>query len=418
MKKYLYLQLKRTSKLFPFVLAVTLVFFIVLAVVFGLMMKTNSAKDENTVFKIGLAGDTDDDYMQLGVSAVTSLDQSRFTMEMFPIKEAEAEKALARGEIAAYVVFPENFMENALSGDVEPVRYVTTTGNRDVMTLFKNEITTLITEMVVASEKGTYGLADAINKKGQHSIVNENMTNLTFEYVELMLHRSDMAEVEELGISNGLTITKYYACSFLLLFIMLIGLPFATLYIKDNRALQRLLISKGYTNFTQQACEYLAHLVALVALCAIIFAGIGVSGIFSGKIAGIYLMPPEKVALFALNVLPTLIMVAAFNLMIFELSSNMVGGVLLHFFSILGLCYISGCFYPISAFPKSVQQLSRFLPVGIARQQLSSFFTQKEVFLNILLVLCYAVLFFAVALFARRFKTVNDKGGRFGAKTA
>lgn len=414
MKKYLLLQYKKILKLFPFVLVVTLILFTGLAVVFGMIVNTNSQKEENQIFNIALTGDTDNDYLHLGLSALSSMDQTRFSMKLVEMNESKAEKALAKGEISAYVVFPEDFMDKALSGDVEPIKYVTTSGNRDVVTLFKNEITKLITDMVVACQKGTYGLADALMEADEGQIVNRHMSNLSLRYVDLILHRSEMVTVDELGISGGLSTVEYYICGIFIVFIMLMGLPFATMYIKDDYALSRLLISKGYSNFVQQTCEYIAHLTSLVALATIVFSGVGLMANFAN--IGLKL-PFETLGLFALNTLPTLIMISAFNIMIFELSSNMVGGVLLHFFSTLGLCYISGCFYPIYAFPKAVQQISSILPVGVARQQLASFFTEEGMFTRSILVLLYAALFFGIALLLRRFKTVNGKGGIFVAKT-
>ncbi len=411
MKKYLFLQFKRSAKLFPFVLSVTLVLFIGLAAVLGMIVSSNAEKEENKVFNIALTGDTDNDYLQLGITALSALDETRFSIAFLEMDEAVAEKALVKGEISAYVVLPDNFIVKALSGEVEPIKYVTTSGDRGIITLFKNEITKLVTDMVVASEKGTYGLADAIteNDDGYYD-VNRQMTSLSIKYVDLILHRDDMLSVEELGISDGLTTTQYYICGIFIFFVMLIGLPFATIYVKDNSSLSRFLVSKGYSVLVQQLCEYIAHLVSLASLLSVICVFLGATGEFFGEKIGMS-FSFNMLASFAIYAFPTVVMIAAFNFMIFEASSNIVGGVLLHFFSVIGLCYISGCFYPIYSFPSIIQKISSVLPVGLAREQLASFFLGKDTAFGVVPVLIYAVVFLAVALLLRSFKTVKGKGG-------
>ena len=104
-------------------------------------------------------------------------------------------------------------------------------------------------------------------------------------------------------------------------------------------------------------------------------------------------------------------MVSAFNLMIFELSGNLVNGMLLHFFSALSLCYVSGCFFPIYSFPTIVQPLSVFLPTGVARGYLEGCIKENVVLFEFLGLAAFAAAFLAIALFVRRFKTVMKSQG-------
>ncbi len=406
MKRFLYLQFKKVLKLFPFLLAVTLVLATVLGIVIGGIMA--KSEQEKQTFNVAITGDRDNYYFKVGLSALQNLDETRFSVNIIDMDEKKAEKALQKGEISAYAVLPDNFIENALSGDVHPIKYVTTDGARDVSTLFKNEITTLITDMVIASQKGTYGLADAMYQNNIEGSVNGQMTNLTLRYVDLILNRTDMIEIQEIGAGNGLSIIQYYICGIFILFVMLIGIPFAPLYINKDNSLSRLLISKGYSSFVQLLCQYIAHLTALILLLAMAFLSLGLfgnrMGLSDGILGGNGL--PETV----LATLPVVIMFTSFNIMIFELSSSLVSGMLLHFFSTIVLCYISGCFYPIYAFPKAVQVISKYLPTGVAFDRLSLLFTGTSTFKSTVIVLAYAVLFFAIALIAKKIKTINYKG--------
>ncbi len=405
MKKYFYLQLKKVLKLFPFLLTVTVILLTVLGIVLGGVISTG--QEEQKVFNIAISGDRDNNYFKIGMSALQTLDETRFSVKVIDLDEPEAEKALKNGEISAYAVLPDNFIENALSGDVRPIKYVTTAGAQDVATLFKNEVTTVITDMVVASQKGTYGLAEAMKQNGETETVNSQMTRLTIEYVNLILKRSQMIEVKELGVSNGLKLTEYYICGIFILFIMLMGLPFAPLYINRDNALSKLLVSKGYSTFSQLLSEYIANLIAFFMLLGIVFFGIGAFGSGIGLEA---VLNGYGIWDFAVYAIPAVIMVAALGIALFELSSGLVSGTLLYFFVTIAFCYISGCFYPMYAFPKAIQGFASVLPIGVAFDNISSFFTGENAKANTVFVLGYALLFFMTALLLRTFKTKNYKG--------
>ena len=88
----------------------------------------NSSEDQQ-LFKIAISGDTDSEYIGLGLTAVQTIDDTRITIEFLELKEEEAKAALKSGNISAYVVLPENFIDNAIAGNVDKIRFVTTAGD-------------------------------------------------------------------------------------------------------------------------------------------------------------------------------------------------------------------------------------------------------------------------------------------------
>ena len=417
MKRYVLLQIKRMMRMLPFVLAVTAVLLVAVGVIFAGILVADSEKGENKMFSIGVSGDTENDYLKLGMAAMQALDETRFSVSFVEMEESVARQALEAQEISAYIVVPHDFVEKALRGNVEPITFVTTTGADDIVTLFKNEITRLVTDMVIASQKGVYGLRTALAAVDAYNLAGPHMNTMSLGYFDLVLKRSDLLEVQELGISDGLSLVEYYVCGIFLLFLSLMGLPFACLYIRKDASLARFLLSKGYGNGVQLICEYLAHLLAMIAIAALmlVVVGIGVGTV------GRELVPDltvETVLAFGLHGLPVIGMMAAFNMLLFEIASNEVSGVLLHFFTTMGLCYVSGCFYPSYAFPRLMQQIADALPIGVAREQLSAFFTGEDMLLRTVLVLGYGAVFLAAALGLRRLKTVGRRGGEYHAGVA
>lgn len=410
MKKFLYLQLKRIFKFLPFVLAVVLCLLIGLSAFLTGITSHFTESESKKPITIGLTGDTDDDYLQLGMTALKTLDDTRFTIKLEDMTEEQARARLASGSIAAYVVFPENFIENALSGSLEKVRYVTTSGAGNATTLIKNELCKVITDIMIYSEKGTYAIADALSDNGMSSTAWDTAFELSTRYIRAILDRSDIYEVEELGFSSGLNIIEYFVCGITVLLLFLMGLPWAIIHIKKDYALNRLLLSRGHSCISQLMCEFASHFTAMLIMVITIFSMLFIGG---NTISGLSaIISNSGLFMFLLRLLPVVIMLSAFNIMCFELSDNLIGGMLIHFFICLSMCYVAGCMYPIYTFPESLQKLSVFIPAGVAVNWMSDNFTDSFSLMPFIGILLYSILFMFVALVIRKKETANkQKGG-------
>lgn len=410
MKMYFYLQFKRAFKLLPFVMVTALILFSGLTVIFNAFMKLQNESESNTRFKIGIAGDAAGTYLDLGMAALQNFDSSRFAIEMVTMTEAEAANAIEKGDISAYVVIPEGFIEAALYGEIRTIKYVTTPGSVGLISIFKDEITAVISDIVEESQKGVYGIADALDSNGCEDEAYRYMNKLNIEYIDFVLDRSGLYKVEELGIADGLSLPTYIFCGITVLFLFLTGLPYATLFVKKDISLNKVLSARGNPASKQVISEYLSFFVTMsllfTSVLAILAAVTGASGAL--KDSGI----PQSVdmLMYALQILPVVALVTSCSFMIFELSGNLVSGMLLQFFTCLSLCYISGCLYPIYAFPISVQRLAVFLPTGMARSYLAGCLTGKSVVTDLLGMTVYLAVFLTVTVLVRRYKIVAKRG--------
>jgi len=411
MNRYFLLELKRQIKVLPLVLAVTLILFIGISTVLTAIVDKFNSDEEQQMFKVAITGDTEGDYISLGLTAMETIDDMRFTMEFLELEEKEAESLLKKGEISAYAVLPENFVDNAIAGKVDKIRFVTTSGDRGVTTMLKNELTTVITDLVIYSQKGAYGLNAALkDNETENKIRWDLVDRLSIEYVELVFHRGDMLEAESIGISDGLGFSQYYLCGMTILLLMLVGISFTSVGIKKDMSLESLLVSRGFSVKRQVLFEYLAHFAVLLTaaifmlLCARFMPNI-ISLVGDSEEVAEMLLP------FVLRVVFAVILLASMNVFLFELSGNLVSGILLHFFTVLTLGYITGCFYPIYSFPVSIQKISAFLPTGILRTLLAGVFTEEAILGSTLFgILAYTVIFIWGAVMARQYKLHRNRG--------
>lgn len=395
MRKYFYLQLKLSAKLLPFVLGVALALMLGLGLILSGLLANFRSSEESKAFSVALCGDTDNTYLQWGLAALQMADESQFSVSVVEMPREQAHAALEKGEISAYVILPEGLMEKALAGeDFEPITYVTSAGAEGISSFLKREVTALVTKLVVYSQKGSYGLAELLIDNHLPQNVDDHMTALALEYADLIIHRDEVYAPQVLGVSDGLSTGDYYICAAVIILLMLMGLPYAAIYIKRDQALSRMLRSRGFSCARQLLCEYGAHSLSMLVLGGFLLALAALAGVLPG--GG-----------FALRLIPVLLMVAALNMLIFSLSGNMVSGLLLHFFGTIGLCYVSGCIYPVTAFPMAVQRLAAFLPTGIARHHLSTAFTAQAAWGSLGGLLLYTVVFLGIALPVRLRKTAG-----------
>lgn len=410
MKTYFYLQLKRIFRIFPYVLLVAVLLFGSQMALFGGILKLSSSSADQKLFQIAIVGDTEHSFLQFGLSALESFDSSRFAIKIIEMDEEDAKEAIETGDISAYVVIPKGFIKNAIHGDVGTLKYVTTPGSIGLVSIFKDEITKVVSDVVVNSQKGVYGLADAMDANGQEQFSNEKLNDLSIEYVDFILSRSHLYKMEILGIADHLPLPLYFFCGITILFLLLIGLPCAPLFIKKDLSLNRVLASKGISSWKQILCEYFSYFASLAVILLFIFSVIAIIASNIRAISELNLFDFSTMPMLALKILPMLAMIAAFSFFMYEVSSDLVSGILLQFFISLSLAYVSGCLYPIFAFPETIQKLSALLPTGIARTYLANCMIGNNLFSVLIGTLLYLVLFIGLAIFVRTRKILKAKG--------
>lgn len=389
MLKYFQLQCKRLGRYLPGVLFAALVLMGAIVLAFQLFLGQNANQEENQKFKIAICGRTDEPFLQMGLSTMSSFDSSRFAMEVVQMGEAEASRALSNGDIVAYAVIPEGFMEAAFDGQIMPIQFCSTTGATGIASIVKEELSAVISDLLMNSQKGVYGMWDAIIANGLRDKAGGQMDQLSLIYVDQILVRERIYTLEELGIADALGLEGYLLCGLGVLLLLLICLPFAPQMIPTDPALGRMLCSKSRSAWKQAMCDFLAYGAALFCVVLILFVAVK-------------LFLPETIrAAMLWKILPVLLFAAAFSFMLYSVSRDIIGGVMLQFFAGVVLCFVSGCLYPVYFFPTKVQQLAQWLPTGIARTQLASCITGRAPAWTLPVLLSYCIVFVAIGVVAR-----------------
>ena len=402
MRAYLLTQLKRMLRAFPAVFGTTVLLLTGAALLVGAIFKSNAEDDTKKKVEIGLVGDLSGSYLGIGIEVLKNLDSSRFFIDFLEMDEEEAKERLAKGELSAYAVVPDGFVDSVMVGDNLQIAYVTGTGVSNLITGVMNEVAETISLLLTESQSAIYGMQDMLVDYGKTDKFWTYTDDLYLRFIAFIVDRTDAYEVEELGISRELSYAGYYACGIFVLFLLMWGITCSGLLVRKNEALQKLLAAKGQNGLSQVICEYTAYLsMMLLNITAVMVIIMVCMDKFGVSIPEWNKSDATVVLGFALRMLPVFVMIAALQFVLYELTADMVSALLVQFLCAVGLGYLSGCFYPASFFPKGVQILAEWLPSGAALKYADGLLLDEVYGGSLGLVCVYAVLFVALAVWVR-----------------
>lgn len=406
MVKYFLVTLKRLLKTFPYIFSTVLILLLCMFIAFGSAM--NITEDEGQVrFRLALVCDDQDPYFMAGLDIVQAYDSTRFAIDTVKMDEADAHKALARGELDAYVVIPEGYIQAAMDGKLGTMKYVSTTGATDLVTLFKDEITAVVSQIIIACEKGMYAVERIAVDYDFESKASEYTGEISLKYVDYILDRSDMYYVDELGIRDSLGFDGYLFSGITVLVFSLMLIPAGICFINQDLSVQALLKSRNVHSGMQVLAEYLA-LVIVVFIPTLLVSLIVF--LFSDAIPAQLL---RLLQVFLPNRLPLLLLVimnlVAFGYLVFQYANELVGGLLLYFFIALAFCFVSGCVYPDYFFPDVLRCVSRYTPQGISRSLLADYVVGNINVFKLVTLLGYTSFLVLASVFTRSVQICSQK---------
>lgn len=407
--KYICAQLKRVLKVFPTIIVTTLFLLLSIALLMWVVLDKNNSSEKKQIVQIGLTGDLEGSYLGIGIQTIQNLDSSRFAISFVDMTEEEAKEQLMQGKISAYVIVPDGFVESVTLGENLPLTYVTSTRATGVGSMVMNELVDTISKIVVESQNAIYGTQSFMLENGMKDIYWDATDELYLRIVNFVLGRTQVYELETLGVANNPSLPGYYVCGILLLFLLLWGIVCSPLFVKRSEALSKLLKARGQGAWSQVLGEYVAYVALMLGTLLFVFILLAASMLITG------IEPAEwegegigRLSLFLLQMVPVTLLISAMQFLIYEVVHGMVGSVFAQFLIALSLGYLSGCFYPISFFPQSVQAISGWLPSGAAVQYAGKSMLSVSAGRECLIMAGYWICFLALAAAVRRHKIKNS----------
>lgn len=405
---YLLIQYKRIVKLLPGIVAMILVVAILLSAAGMALVYSDTYNSEKQRYKVGVVGPTDDEMISLGIQMVTTMDDSKFMLELLEYEDEDSAKSAMRAaDISAYIVITEEFANaiDAMTNDAK-LTYYATSGQKGITNVMMDEVALIATNIIVYSETGICTLRQVMKEEGfdkdyRHVKIND----LFMTYIASLVSREDVVEITELGLSDGLSTPAYYFAGILLFFMLLLSFCAISFFLGTKDAQYKFMAAKGLGAAKQVMGEYLPFLTINV-ICILIIMGL-ISGVLGTGMVALDEIDSDAVAEIAAltaKLLPVSIMFAALGFLIFEVLIGVINKILVAFMIYIGMGYISGFFYPKTFFPEFVQRIGEAIPSGVAFSYMAAVLQGQHTVKYLLIMVGYTILFLGLATIARKQK--------------
>lgn len=379
--KLLWVQFKRTIKLYPLVLIFIIVLALVASVLLSAVIATHDSSAERQKLKIGMVGDMADSYLGIGVFAIQNFDSSKEYIELVNMDEKVALQKLSSGEIIGYALIPENLVDDLAHGRDAKLRYVTNNNPQALGTMLVEEVAIMVSNIVATSNNGAIGFyelaEDSLLKSSErHEIVKE----MSLDYFDYVLNREALYKVNILGYSNNLSFAVYYVSAFLIIVIMLWGTVFVTLRTKSDMCFERMLKLRNIGVAKQIAAEFIPHflIMALTELFLFTLAGTLLGNNPNFSFASCELGGFTNGFTLGLRLLPVILIISILQFLLFEFTSNVISSISLQVLSIVVLSFVSGFIFPMYSMPSAIQSIASYLPTTVAFGYTAGVFTAQS----------------------------------------
>ncbi len=411
--RYLKIQFKRTAKLYLIVLCLTLVLLTILGSVGYVMLQKQQNDESLQKVKIGIVGDDQDKMLKMGVELIKTMDTSSFSIEFFNFDtEDDAVNAMSDSTIDTYVYIPKDFGISLWRGKDVKLTYVMAKKSASTSTLLTRDIIDVVSNYIVKTQVGVNAMCNYAEKEGfSNKEIDDIDIDMSIKYIDLIVKRESMVEMNETGLGNSLSMIGYYICGFTVFFLLCFGITCSPLRVKNNNSLDKLLYSRGCSTIDQAVAEFIPFFAVSFITLLIPFVAVGIAsnyielGIYELE----YLHFGDYIGIM-FKLIPVILIITAFQFLLYELVSGIINSVLLQFTVAIILGYISGCFYPISFMPEVLQRVSAVLPVGLAIDYFGSVLSYTLSFKKFAICMLYTVLLLALGIVIRKIKIQKLEG--------
>lgn len=400
---YLGMQIKRMLRLLPMLLAATAVTLGVLMLCGAILLRSENSAEGKQRFRIGMVGNLSDEYLGFGILLVQAVDDSRFVIELIPMEEEEAVSSFRRGELSSYVLVPDGLMDSIVYGrNDKMLTYLCSEGQKGIEGILGGELADIVSVLVTRSQSAVFGVQEIVSTHGGEMDLWEATERMNLRLFNIILNRTGLYSLEELGVSDGLSLVGYYLGAFLVLILLLLGIHASPLLIRRSKALSGLMKSRGVGAFGQVLGEYTAFALMNLICYGMVFLALRVvleSGFIEpAEWKGLGAEPLGE--LFA-SILPAALMLSAMQYCLYELVTGVIGGLTAQFLCSISMAYLAGIFYPAGFLPETMRRLGELLPVGAAFGYIQEKILGEVSLKTMLAVSLYLFLFLGLSVLIR-----------------
>ena len=367
--QYLYLEIKKTIKIFPRMLLQAILLMALIGVIAFCGVKSMEREPLAVNVDIGVVVREDNTMTRMALSYVENMESVSQLCHFVQVSEEEGVRQLERGEIAALVVLPEQLVEGIMNGQNPTVDVVFPRDARLEAMLFR-ELTESGANLLRVAQAQVYGAIDTAVEYGltdQLSVMEMEIDSYNLAFA---LDRLAMYDEETISVTGRMSLLQYYAASGLVLFLLLTGMAVYPVMQRETIVFRKQLARQGVGALWQCFCKWLCGLLCMGLLAGVAWVFFRVAGVLAPKTVENLLSAlvsrrnRSSVGIQMGMILLMLTTVTALVNMIYNIAGSRTGSILLIFLFSVIMVYLSGGFIPSALMPQMMQAVGDRLPTA------------------------------------------------------
>ena len=352
---FLGLQLKRTFRYLPLLVSGALLLFLLTGSIAFLSSQKLYGDAITGRIRIGVVYPETGVDERLFISALSSQETLEEMTEFIEIEETMGRFQLEQGDLQAVILMPQGFISKIRAGINEPARVILNENQALEARLFET-LAQAGARTLSASQGALYAAWNAYRDHGiPQTELNELNAAMNERYLGISLGRDRLFDVERVQATDNLDPLVYFLSSWMILFLLLLGMLEAFVMRPLSSGLKTRLDIKGLGSGIRILVDWfrlfllqLLFLAAILALWMLAAPELGFRWIFQPS----YLLNASIVAA----------SIAAFILFIYTVTEDLLSGMLILFAGSFLMVFFSGGFIPSAFFPGIVRDLQFLIP--------------------------------------------------------
>ena len=380
---------KRAWKIFPKMLLQA----IVLALAAGAIAFCAAKllyKDTATQIKVAVVAEEENQLTNFALDYVKKAEEG---VEFVECGKEEALEGMENNEFSAVIILPKQLVEGILSGENSPVTVIYNDSFSAAGGLLK-ELTQAGAALLSTAQAEIYATYELARESGAESGLENFQNTINYENLELALARGDFFEYSKVSATGNLPVKTYYIAGAVTAILLFFGMPMGMFLKQDEKAALLQYRRAGIGAGKQQMIRWMT----VMGIYGVI---IMIGSLLAMATGWIDFGESLRTAFMIWCLAGSM---AAFILMIYELTEKKSSAVFLLAFLTVVLLFLSGGIIPKVFFPGSLRENVNWLPSvfwldGIG-EILEGNIAGKAVGMSIL----YGITFWLAAVFLRERK--------------
>lgn len=311
--------------------------------------------------KVGMVIDEEDEKVKMVTKVVSVMESVESICEFVYVDEEEAKDLLAKNELSAAIILPQDFYEDVDNGYNTPVKvYVSSQASLNQKVF--QELLTDGVSLLRTSEAGVYSMLH-VGKEYSAELSQRKIGDVISEiYIEEAFYRGRVFASNVCSAFGEMDLHEYYFSAALTVFLLMTGLNYSFLYRKKTRAVEEKLKISGVGPLKVSIIKVMI-MGNLLWLLSVMFYG--VTCWVSEKI---------NVSLFwfdgqtLLYLIPQCLAIAAYFHMLYVISGKNGQGAVIVFAVNIFMILCSGSVIPVAYLPEIAGKIGRYLPLSFWNQ--------------------------------------------------